>query len=382
MQPAKAISLTKTQQDLVGNNNTFAFNLFQRLTNKEDVSMLFSPFSVASVLSMMLNGADGDTYSQIVESLGYAGYSLEDINGLYASMAKGLTEADKTVVFTNANSLWTNSFDVKSGFSEEIKKYYSAYLEKLDFSSPTAVEKINNWSSKQTKGKISNIVDRLEGNDQMVIANTEYFEGSWKAKFNPQLTKEDVFYCEDGSEVTMNMMNKTAEMSAAEVDGVKLCILPFGNGAYNIALVLPEKDADYKSFLNGFSLTEYQSLLAARKTFNVILSVPRISIDSGVTDNLRQSLSEMGINDAFLSSKASFPMIADEQLSISEIRQKVHFEMDEEGAKFAVATTAKGLNADDLPPQIMRFNANHPFAFLIYESSTGAILLMGNFVGK
>ena len=383
MQDAKPIVLTKAQQEIVGRNNTFSFNLFQKLAAKEKGSFLYSPFSVESVFSMLLNAAEGDTYSQIASSLGYTDYSIDDINSMYAAVVKGLTEADKTVLFNNANSLWTNNFDAPSSFSKVMTTYYSAYMKKLDFPSTNAVSAINDWASKQTNGKINNLVEDLDPNGIAVLVNAVFFEGSWKHKFSTQLTTDEDFYLWDGSTKKVKMMHRTQELIASQVDGHKLCLLPFGNGAFQLALILPSEDAGGKDFFSSLDITDYQALRAAKKTYNVFLSVPRILLESNISDNLKNALIELGIQDAFDKEKGNFPILLDQPLCVNEIKQKSLFQMDEEGAKFATATKAKGeWDEDDLPPQPLEFNANRPFAFLIYENSTGTILLMGEYSGN
>jgi hypothetical protein len=49
-------------------NNTFAFNLYQRV-NGQDGNLVFSPYSITQALGMLYQGAGGTTQQQIAETL-------------------------------------------------------------------------------------------------------------------------------------------------------------------------------------------------------------------------------------------------------------------------------------------------------------------------
>lgn len=51
--------------------------------------------------------------------------------------------------------------------------------------------------------------------------------------------------------------------------------------------------------------------------------------------------------------------------------------VDEEGTTAAAASTATGGDLIPAPGQIVEMNCNHPFAFIIEEQSTGAIIFIG-----
>ena len=382
MQPAKKIVLTKSQQEIVGKNNSFAFDLFRALAGKHDESILCSPLSVESVLSMLLNGAEGDTYSQIVQALDYDGISLDDINSLYAAMKSGLAEADKTVVFSNANALWTNNFAPDANFSSALNTYYSAYLKELDFRSADAVKSINDWCTNNTNGKIKEVVDEINPDALMVIANALYFEGSWAEKFDASKTTVEDFHIPEGGTVEANMMHKTFDLKAAEIEEDKICFLPFGNGAYQMAVILPSIETDFAAFLEGFGIEKYRLMLGARQDYTVNLSVPRLSFESDISDYLINALRSLGIQDAFDGDAADFNELCKQHVYLNVFKQKSHLEMDEEGAKYAAVTHASGIDYAYIPPREMEFNANRPFVFLIYESSTGSILLIGSYTGR
>ena len=69
---------------------------------------------------------------------------------------------------------------------------------------------------------------------------------------------------------------------------------------------------------------------------------------------------------------------------LSDVKQKATIRVDETGTEAAAVTEAgiwagsTGVGAES----VFRFHADHPFLFLITESSTGAILSAGAYHGE
>ena len=79
--------LSDAQRDLLAKNNTFAINLFNK-TNGMD-SRVISPLSVTGLMTILANGADGDTRQEILNTLGWTGASMEEINEIYGLLSDG-----------------------------------------------------------------------------------------------------------------------------------------------------------------------------------------------------------------------------------------------------------------------------------------------------
>ncbi len=88
----------------------------------------------------------------------------------------------------------------------------------------------------------------------------------------------------------------------------------------------------------------------------------------------------MGMPDAFDPERADFSaMTAAERLYISLVRHKAFVAVDEEGTEAAAATVVSmSLTSALRPPtEPVRFEADHPFLFLIRHEKTGCVLFMG-----
>ena len=75
------IVLTKSQQAVAAKGDAFALD-FLRVTTEafpgQDVFL--SPMSAAMLCCMLANGAEGETYDEIVKAIGMGGFKLEQVN--------------------------------------------------------------------------------------------------------------------------------------------------------------------------------------------------------------------------------------------------------------------------------------------------------------
>ena len=80
------------QRNVVKKNNDFAFNLFHQIQGMD--GKVVSPMSVAYLMGMLANGADGATTTD-TQAIGCEGVSLQEVNELYQGMMQVLGKQDK-----------------------------------------------------------------------------------------------------------------------------------------------------------------------------------------------------------------------------------------------------------------------------------------------
>src|SRR5690554_1268373 len=194
---------------VTASDNAFGLNLFQNLSRTNiDENRLISPLSVSAVLAMAYNGAEKDTRTQMEKAMMLNGLSKEQINDGYKTLLSELELADEQVVFDIANALYySGNFSVKPEFLEVNKKVYDAEISGLDFSSPEAVQTVNNWVAEKTNGKINNIVSQLQPLDRMILLNAIYFYGTWSSEFDKYGTQNLQFIKNDNNHIEVPMMN-------------------------------------------------------------------------------------------------------------------------------------------------------------------------------
>ena len=165
--------------NLAAASNAFGFDLFQQLRRQEaNKNVFFSPLSVTVALAMTYNGAAGETKNAMARALKIEGMNHAELNRASADLLKALKSSDPKIELAIANSLWARSgMRFNEDFLARNRQFYGAEISTLDFNSPQSAATINRWVSASTKGKISQIIDKIDPQQVMFLINTVYFKG-------------------------------------------------------------------------------------------------------------------------------------------------------------------------------------------------------------
>jgi serpin B len=380
------IVLTMEQEAMVSSGNSFAISMLSQINAKESSSYIISPLSLQFVLGMLLNGAEEDAANEICQVLGYGSGGIVAVNDYCSRLIRELPTLDKLTQFVTARSILVSpTSPLRKTYAEIVVTRYNALCETVDFSKPASIrEKVNTWCSKNTNGLIPEMITQADlerPNWSQLIAlllDASWFKGVWSDKFDKKETETEVFTREDGSTCRVKFMKKTDNFLWKPGTGVDFLKLPYGNGAYSMIIILPTKDLGIDEWLKGDVVIP--SSFVQRK---IEVWLPRFEIQTSV--DLKPVLQEMGIRKIFSASGTALaPMFESVGTMLSDVKQKATIRVDETGTEAAAVTEAgiwassTGVGAES----VFRFHADHPFLFLITESSTGAILSAGAYHGE
>ena len=379
--------LSDAQHEMVNNNNSFAFSLYNKTMGMN--SRVVSPLSVTYLMSMLANGADGETQQQILATLGWAGEgiqqpSLQDINDYSRMLIEKTARLDKAVTVEIANYVAVNKeFKLNSKFQKSVERDYKAGVESLNFTSPSTLKRINDWCNDRTHGMIPSIINELDPDAVSYLMNAIYFNGTWKDKFSKEETKQEMFrgYTRDIQYV--DMMHRHGEYFYADGDGYSAVSIPYGNGAFRMTVILPTEGSFLRDVMASMDGGKFQALQRSMEKCNVDLKIPRFTTEVDLP--LNDIISALGAPLIF-SSQAdfNFSQFARGDFYVSKMFQKAKIEVSEEGTK-AAAVTAAIMMMSAVRPEKKRnvvFHADSPFAYIISENSTGSIYFMGQYTGK
>ena len=377
--------LSDAQHEMVNNNNSFAFSLYNKTMGMN--SRVVSPLSVTYLMSMLANGADGETQQQILATLGWAGEgiqqpSLQDINDYSRMLIEKTARLDKAVTVEIANYVAVNKeFKLNSKFQKSVERDYKAGVESLNFTSPSTLKRINDWCNDRTHGMIPSIINEVDPDAVSYLMNAIYFNGTWKDKFSKEETKQEMFrgYTRDIQYV--DMMHRHGEYFYADGDGYSAVSIPYGNGAFRMTVILPTEGSFLRDVMASMDGGKFQELQRSMEKCNVDLKIPRFTTEVDLP--LNDIISALGAPLIF-SSQADFSQFARGDFYVSKMFQKAKIEVSEEGTK-AAAVTAAIMMMSAMRPEKKRnvvFHADSPFAYIISENSTGSIYFMGQYTGK
>ena len=372
------IALTKSNEAVRDQSNDFSLKLFGELAVSGRENVFVSPMGVVMLNLMLANGAEGETYNQIVGTMGMGRLTKDEINAYYKMMYKALSRADKKVSFSLANSLWMKQdFSFNGSYKNVLKNVYSADSYTVDFSKSTTLDPINRWSDSKTSGMVPKILDYVNSGTILMLANAIYFKGDWTYPFKKEATVSGSFSCLDGSKQNvMYMCQVNKDLTGYADDEVCVVRMPYGNGAFYMEAILPTTD-DFVSFVK--SLSKDKLIKWGDNTTEAIdLQFPKMDIDYDTGDGLLTgALMDLGMKLPF-SNAADFSGISKSPVSVDVIRQKAKITVDETGTVAAAngLTALRGSTFHE--PVITQMHFNRPFVYMIRESSTGAILFMGS----
>uniref|UniRef100_A0A0L8II25 Serpin domain-containing protein n=1 Tax=Octopus bimaculoides TaxID=37653 RepID=A0A0L8II25_OCTBM len=308
--------------NLAASIDYFTNSLYQAVATGTNENVFMSPFSVATVLSMVYLGARQNSAKQ----------------------------------FENVLKITSNPDSVALAFKE-----YFSLLKNSD------------------KLVTFNSVNRfLTPQSVLVLINAVYFKGMWAEKFPEQATSSRKFYLSSGKTISHDFMYISEDFNTKISDNYKVVELPYIGKAFSMFVILPNE-------INGLAALEkeinakFLKDIVDRKGFEMMyleLNMPKYRLESSF--KLGDVLKKLGLPDIFDPQKADLSGMTGGEKNIyaSEMFHKAFVDVNEEGTEAAAAT---GMVMMALSAQIgMEFDVNHPFTFLIVDNRTKMI----HFIGK
>jgi len=375
------VKLTAAQQAQVENSNEFAWKFFKEVSKGEQQDVFVSPLSVTYALGMLSNGAVGDTQKEILEGLEFRSGKVQAINSLCHQLMMEAPKLDKSTKVSMANAVVVNKkIQLQPTFQNVVKKQYDALVASKDFGSPATLSFINQWASDHTQGMVPKILERINPDGVSYLLNALYFKGIWYRQFDKKRTQQESFTQADGKKLSVKMMHQKERFFAAENDNYQTVVLPYGNGSYEMVVLLPREGKDLSSLLQTMDAKKWKDNLKNTYSSEVDLKLPRFT--SAYSRELNDVLKLLGMNTMFDRGKADLTKMSVAKAFVSMVLQKAKIEVDEEGSKAAAVTVVETGETALPPSKPIMFHANRPFMYAIVEHSTGTIFFMGTYQGK
>ena len=371
-------------EQIVTSNNAFAWAIFAQQV-EAGKNLVVSPYSVYQALGMLYAGAAGETADEMRLALRLP---WEDarvhrlINALNQQLLKSAgLPADPAQAFELriANALWAaQGRTYEQAFLDTLQQNYNSGLQTLDFSDASAAaEAINAWVSEQTNQKITQLAEpgMFNVDTALALTNAAYFKAAWKFPFYEAATTDAPFTLVDGTQQNVPMMHISETFEVSVEDDLTLVRLPYAGGAMAMEILMPSLDAWNDADGIAKLLSDGASLPETEPT-SLNLSLPKFHIETPSLD-LIPALIANGMQSAF-SDQADFSGISgDQSLYVSTVAQKAFIDVDENGTEAAAATIAVVQTKSMPGGQPLKVTIDHPFIFIIRDTSTGAILFMG-----
>jgi serpin B len=369
---------------LVSGNSTFAFNLYQQLTQGNNGNIFYSPYSISTALAMTYAGANGDTATQMAKALDFTlpqaqlHPAFNDLALQLASRGQGASGTNgKSFALNIANALWCEkTYNFLPDFLNTLGQNYGAGVNLLDFVNspePSRVT-INNWVSNETNNKINNLIPAgaITPQTRLVLTNAIYFDAAWQNPFSADKTQNGTFNLLNGSTVSVPMMNNEASYGYTRGSGYQAVELPYSGNQVAMDIVMPDA-GNFTKFESGMTAGSISGIINSLQPKSTNLTMPKFNFDSSFS--LNAALSALGMPIAF-SNQADFSgMTGNKDLTIADVVHKAYVAVDEQGTE-AAAATGVVMSAMAVMNQ-NNVTIDQPFIFMIRDIQTGAILFVG-----
>jgi serpin B len=369
-------------------NNRYASDLYAQLDRdpaNAGINIFFSPYSISSALAIVDEGARGTTAKEIQSVFSFPENITVQREG-FAGIDAGLNAQDSRYSLSTANALWAEkTYPFLPAYTNTAECYYDANTTNLDFINQPEASRvtINTWVAKKTNDKIQDLLPQgsVTPNTRLVVTNAIYFKGTWVNAFDKNKTELADFSVTPTRTVQVPMMQRTdsrAVFPYAETDAAQVLEMPYAHGSGNeisMVIILPKGNnlTAAAELLNPEALAAVDNTSVSRQ---VKVYIPRFTLETEY--DLTDTLADMGMPTAFTGNADFSGMDGSHDLSISDVVHKAYIDVNEEGTEAAAATGAMMSATAFMPEdQTPVFNADHPFIFLIEDTTTNTVLFTG-----
>lgn len=353
--------------------------------NNRNKNFIFSPFSIHNLLSIIFNGAKGETNEKLKIILS---------DNCTKNIDCDIVNKDNYVVVNslinemkNSNiKLITDNFlfirkdlSLNEQFINNIMKFYKINFMKFDLDKiQEFLNTINESIAVSTNNLIPNLLSKISPNTNLILVNTLYFKGLWDQKFDRNETKIENFFT-GKKMIDVEMMHKKCKFNYYENEKFKACKLNFNGKKFSLTIFLPKEGVNINEVELSMTDSNVFNSLFNKNTERIVnLHLPKFKIS--LKNNLHEFLKAINLKNLASGDASDLSnMLVKGNLDAVKFEQKAVIEVNEEGTEAAAATSMIGTFML-LPEEHVEMNVNRSFCFsLDYQKDkcTSIPLFMG-----
>ena len=362
--------------------NAFGVDVFHSVADGDEGNVMISPTSLATVLTMLMPGAKGQTEAQMAKVL-HTTMPADQFADALGALDSGTVQrelADKADL-QQYDTVWTQKgYDIQPSYLQTLASAFDAGVRETDFTKPeNARQTINKTVQDQTNGLIKDLFGpgSMDVTTRLALTDALYLKAKWADTFDKSITANKPFHLADGSTANVPMMENQHDFAYAQGGGWQYAELPYQQGHLAMGIVLPAAGS-FDSFRKTLTADNLASMTASATTTQVDLELPKFTFDT--SRQLNAPLQSLGMKSLFDAKSADLSGVPakPEPLHVGIVVQKTHVAVDEDGTTAAAASglsVVAGAVPERLQPTEM--HVDRPFLFLIRDTVTGQILFLG-----
>ena len=377
------------RQDFLDRYNQLANQFLCSLTAETPgENIVFSPFSIISMLSILADAANGKTRAEILQAL-YGNMNPEGLPEQLQKTKKELTKIDfanitlhenpfgsRPVVpdyschLNTANAVFVRD-DIQNTLNPAFGNYFADTYDGTLMGTNNIEAAMEAWFTAMEHGHLDLPKNTTPSETILALANTVLFDAMWLEPYTNSQVKKRVFTNSDNTKAKVNMMYGT-ENTYIETDLATGFIKDFQQCDYSFAALLPKAKGP-EALSNLLAATSFQRLQKRATYASVHTAMPEFTIET--EKDLKQTCADLGITEA-LTTNADLSALTTAKHTSKQIIHKAKIELDRNGARAQAATAIYLVGS--LPPEDEKeVILNRPFVFTILHRTMNIPVFMG-----
>lgn len=361
-------------------NNKFAFDLLKEIPYEDD-NMVVSPFSISTALAMTYTGAREATLEEMATIMHFD-RNQERFHKEYGEYLASLNKlAADNIQLNIANSLWAQEdYHFLDSFFEINKLHYDSETFQVNFQTNREQVRtdINDWVFEETREKIQDLIAPgvLTDDTRLVLVNAIHFFGPWLTEFDPDITRENVFFLQDRQSVMADFMFRSDHFNYYQDEQLQALEIPYSGEDFSMLLVLPGEGIPLQDIEKEMDADAFARIINEMQHKEVDVFVPKYEAETKL--DLEETLMAMGMQRPFNRMADFSGMTGKLDLKIDKVIHQAMIEVAEEGTEAAAATAVVVIRKTSIDPDPRTvFMANRPFMFFIKDNTHNSILFAG-----
>src|SRR5258708_39761001 len=158
---------------------------------------------------------------------------------------------------------------------------------------PVGGGRINSGAAKETQGRISKVMDRIDPADVVLLLNAVYFKGQWTHKFDRAQTQQRDFTLAGGAVKQVPRMAQSGRFDYFETPQMQAIRLSFGEGDRVMEVLLPAKSSSLGALETQLTPEHWTGWQAQYAPRSGKIELPRFELKSNY--RLNEPLQTLGM---------------------------------------------------------------------------------------
>ena len=369
MNPDKSTMETITVPELVKKVNQFAGALFGNLLeNNSGENLVFSPYSVFTLLMLAADASAGKTQTEITHAV----LNRLRFDPSLAALRDIQDQLMKETAFSSANAVIVRADKkdtVNPDYPDHLREIFNGEL----FAGENSVQTVNEWACRNSNGMIRNLADDSMKESLVCLLNACTFLAGWGKKYKDISVQYSDFHNGDGSVSRIAMLN-SYERTYIENKFFIGFAKPYAGDAFSYIVLLPKNGMQFTK--EALESIDYSCCLCGQTNTIAKVIMPEFQVSSDY--DLIDICKKLGIRTIF-TPQADFSPMTSDWLMAEAVRHKAHIKVDRAGTE-AAAVAAMHMCVGGIParfPEEKEVIVDRPFIYAIVHHDTGLPVFAG-----